>query len=90
MMMIQKLNMIEDGNQNIKFSRREEEVISYLIYGLTSKQIARKINISHRTVESYLDKIKNKLNCRSKYEVIIKTIISRSNSKILEHANKSI
>lgn len=80
MMMPKQSNLLDGIRQTIKLSKREQEVIYHMIDGLTAKQIARSINISHRTVETYLDRIKSKLNCRNKYEIII---------KILFYINKS-
>lgn len=41
-------------------TRREREIISWLAEGLTSKEIALKLNISHRTVEVYRAKLLRK------------------------------
>ncbi len=41
-------------------TRREREILSYLSDGLTSKEIARKLEISHRTVEVYRAKLLRK------------------------------
>ena len=44
----------------VPLSRREREIISYLSDGLTSKEIARRLDISHRTVEVYRAKLLKK------------------------------
>ena len=41
-------------------TRREREILSYLSDGLTSKEIAIKLDISHRTVEVYRAKLMRK------------------------------
>jgi PAS domain S-box-containing protein len=41
-------------------TRREREILSYLSDGLTSKEIALKLEISHRTVEVYRAKLLRK------------------------------
>lgn len=41
-------------------TRREREILSYLSDGLTSKEIALKLDISHRTVEVYRAKLLRK------------------------------
>jgi DNA-binding CsgD family transcriptional regulator len=38
------------------------------------KEIGRKLNISHRTVETHIEQIKNKLNCVNKAELYIKLL----------------
>ncbi|PID36893.1 MAG: helix-turn-helix transcriptional regulator [Rhodobacterales bacterium] len=43
-------------------TRREREIVSYLGEGLTSKEIALRLDISHRTVEVYRAKLLKKFN----------------------------
>lgn len=43
-----------------ELTRREREIVSYLADGLTSKEIALKLDISHRTVEVYRAKLLRK------------------------------
>lgn len=43
-----------------QLTRREREIISYLSNGMTSKEIAKKLDISHRTVEVYRAKLLKK------------------------------
>lgn len=51
-------------------SMREMECVFYILRGGTQKTIAKKINLSPRTVESYINSAKLKLNCRSKNQLI--------------------
>jgi DNA-binding CsgD family transcriptional regulator len=53
-------------------SPRERKLLSYIIKGCTSKQIAEEFVLSKRTIESYIDTLKLKLNCNSKFELIQK------------------
>lgn len=50
-------------------TKREKECVKWLLKGLTAIQIGKKIHLSNRTVESYLENIKNKLGCRTKQEL---------------------
>ncbi|HEV2614577.1 MAG TPA: helix-turn-helix transcriptional regulator [Gammaproteobacteria bacterium] len=59
---------------DIYFSRREEEVLAQLVRGKTAKQIGEKLNLSPRTIESYIENMKIKTNCQSKFELIDKFI----------------
>ncbi len=43
-----------------ELTRREREIVSYMADGLTSKEIALKLDISHRTVEVYRAKLLKK------------------------------
>lgn len=56
----------------LSLSQREKEVLSGVSKGLTSPQIGEQLRLSKRTVEHYIENIKNKLNCFSKAELIQK------------------
>lgn len=58
--------------QNDYLSRRQISCAKLLLSGMTIKQIAAYLNLSPRTVESYVENIKTKLNCRNKTELILK------------------
>ena len=51
-------------------SARESEILSALARGLSSKQIAREINVSVRTVEAHRQNIKRKLDLAGQAELI--------------------
>jgi len=55
---------------NIKLTKRELEVLKYVVLGYTAKKIGKVLNISYRTVESYMNIIKTKLNCDTKGEMV--------------------
>lgn len=57
-----------------KLSNRELECLFFLIRGKSASNIAVTLKISKRTVESYIENIKNKFGCLSKNEVIEKAI----------------
>jgi len=50
-------------------SRRQAEVTKLVAAGMTNREIARRLFLSERTVESHLDHIRNKLGFRSRTEV---------------------
>ncbi len=71
------LNMFRD--QNVKsngysLSEREKEILKLLIEGLSKKQIAEKIFLSHHTVDSHLRNIYAKLEVHSRSSAITKAI----------------
>lgn len=71
------LNMFRD--QNVKsngysLSDREKEILSHLINGLSKKQIAEKIFLSHHTVDSHFRNIYAKLEVHSRSSAISKAI----------------
>ena len=57
-----------------RFTKREIEVINLLIKGRTAKLIAEELQLSKRTVEYYIENIKNKMNVFTKSELIDKII----------------
>lgn len=56
-----------------KLSKREQECLGLYLKGETAKSIGEILDISNRTVESYLVNIKCKLNCENKTELIKKS-----------------
>lgn len=68
----QKSFIIEDNYPELSLSERETECFFYLLRGHSAKAVGTKLNLSVRTIESYLENIKNKLSCSSKTELIEK------------------
>lgn len=54
-----------------ELSDRELEVIQLLANGCTSKEIAQELSIDRNTVETYKDRIKSKLDCKSAIEIVV-------------------
>jgi DNA-binding CsgD family transcriptional regulator len=59
---------------NACLTERQKEVLMYLLLGYTAKKIALVLGISFRTVESYIETLKLKLNCQTKGDLIERTI----------------
>lgn len=57
-------------------TKRETEILYYVVLGYTAKRIGKCLNISHRTVEVYIATLKSKLNCNSKGEIINMVLMS--------------
>lgn len=57
-------------NAKAYLSRRETQVLYYSLQGMTSKKAATLLGISSKTVEYYIDKLKVKLQCKTKPELI--------------------
>lgn len=53
---------------------RQRDCLRDLARGMTAKQIANSLNLSHRTVESYLNTLKERLNCSNRFELINKAL----------------
>lgn len=54
-----------------KLSDREKDVIRYLAYGLSNKEIGEKMNISERTVKNHLSSIFKKVDCSDRTQAAI-------------------
>lgn len=52
-------------------SDKEKECLEYLCQGLTLKMIAKKLNISPKTVETYIERAKVKFGCHNKAQLIL-------------------
>ena len=59
-----------DLNINVNLSKRETDVLSMLYQGLSAKATAQRLNLSPRTVEHYLENLKNKLGLTRKSELL--------------------
>lgn len=51
---------LSDVRPYVKLTRREREIVSFLMDGMTSKEIARKLELSYRTIEVYRAKLLKK------------------------------
>lgn len=72
--MIDKLPQEPNRIFKKSLTKREYEVAKLIVEGYTAKQCAEKLNLSRRTVEFYVDNIKNKLCCFKKSDLIVKLI----------------
>lgn len=66
---------VYESGQTTKFLSKQETVCaSYLILQHSMHEIAVKLKVSPRTVETYINNIKNKLQCQSKQRLIEKLL----------------
>ncbi|CAM4452090.1 MAG: hypothetical protein LEGION0398_MBIBDBAK_00766 [Legionellaceae bacterium] len=63
-------NYIEINKNKITLTNRENECLQLIKFGNTNKEIARKLGISPRTVETYLNQIKTKTGIRTQKSLI--------------------
>ena len=57
-----------------KLSKRESECVCYILRGMTTKQMANVMCLSPRTIEGYILNIRNKLDCKNRYEIMSKVL----------------
>jgi DNA-binding NarL/FixJ family response regulator len=55
----------DKGNLRLRFSEREISVIRLICEEYTTKEIASKLGLSHRTIDSYRDTIQQKTNSKN-------------------------
>jgi DNA-binding NarL/FixJ family response regulator len=62
---------IEDINKDLHtiLTPRQFQVFVYIIEGQTSKEIAEKLNVASRTVDSHIEEILNKLNIEKRSQM---------------------
>lgn len=61
---------LEKRVNGAKLSKREIECLYYTLRGYTTKMIGQQLNVSYRTVQTHIEKIKVKFGCRLKSELI--------------------
>lgn len=68
-------NMYNKPQRGAPFlTRKEKEVIKFLMEGFSSKEIASKLDVSPRTVETHRANVLNKFNLRNTTELIKKIV----------------
>ncbi len=74
-----QFNCSDVAKRYATLSRREKQVVDMLVYGgdSTAKQIAKELDISHRTVEGYRAEALNKMGVSSSKELITRMIVCK-------------
>lgn len=60
--------------QTDEFTTREVSCIRLLLSGYSYQNMANKLYLSNRTIEYHIDKLKNRLNCKNKQQLIQKLL----------------
>jgi two-component system, NarL family, nitrate/nitrite response regulator NarL len=60
----------ESSGAGTSVTKRERQVLRYLAEGLTMRQIASRLNISPRTVETHVEKLYRKLGVRTRVQAV--------------------
>jgi len=61
---------INNGNENVYLSKRETECVRSCAAGKTAKEISIMLGITKKTVDTYMENIKFKLNCTKQSQVL--------------------
>ena len=70
--MISSFNPIFSSDKTVKLTPRESEVLMWYMQGKTAVETGIILGISFRTVQNIFERMKTKLDCNSKYELIKK------------------
>ncbi len=62
------------SSQKHDLTPREIEILALLVDGLTNKEIAQRLVVSPRTVETHVERVLDKLDVRSRSRAIAKAI----------------
>lgn len=77
---------LHTGRQDVGLSSQEFKCLALLSRGKTAKEIGRALTLSSRTVESYIENIKCKLDVRSRGQLIDLFILNFAHDKdLLKH-----
>ena len=78
------------GNENkYALTNRECECVFLLIRGKSAKEIGALLSLSTRTIESYIEHIKNKMDCKNKAELLVKAVLNGYHNHIPARLNQA-
>ena len=60
--------------ENLQLSKRQREVIHWYLLGKTALDTAEILNLSVRTIHEYFERLKNKFDCYTKSQLLLKLI----------------
>ncbi|MBL7480003.1 helix-turn-helix transcriptional regulator [Legionella bononiensis] len=78
-----------DHENKYELTNREYECVFLLIRGKSAKEIGTLLSLSKRTVESYIEHIKNKMDCKNKAEILVKAMLSGYHHHIPARLNQA-
>lgn len=58
-----------------KITSREQEVAIYIVFGFGSKEIARRLNVTTRTIEFHSINIYRKVGCNCRSDLLMKMLL---------------
>ena len=61
-------------DESVGLTRREQEILSCLVEGMTNKEIARHLYISDKTVRNHLSGVYRKMGVRNRTQAIVKAV----------------
>lgn len=80
---------LNSSHNHFDLTSRECECIFLLIRGKTAKEIGTILSLSKRTIEAYIENIKNKMDCKNKAEILVKAILNGYHSHVPARFNNT-
>lgn len=66
--------MTSDSDENVKFTKREREILKLIASGCSNKEIAEKLFISEKTVKNHITGIFNKIDVKDRTQAALYAI----------------
>lgn len=63
----------------MELSKREVEIIIFIANGFSDKEIAQRLNISARTIQTHVNRICSKLCARNRTHAVVKIFLKSIN-----------
>ncbi|WP_244946950.1 response regulator transcription factor [Legionella israelensis] len=77
-------------NENkYELTNRECECVFLLLRGKSAKEIGVLLSLSKRTIESYIENIKNKMDCTNRAEILVKAVLNGYHNYIPARLNQA-
>ena len=66
--LVNETNAVQQNPDKLALSQRENDVLHFLVQGLTNKQIASQLKLQPSTIKQYISNILSKLGVQSRTE----------------------
>ena len=80
---------LQDHHNKYELTNREFECVFLLVRGKSAREIGVLLSLSKRTVESYIENIKNKMDCQNKAQVLVKAVLNGYHTYIPASLNRA-
>ncbi|KTD82220.1 helix-turn-helix transcriptional regulator [Legionella waltersii] len=80
---------LSDNENTYELTQRECECVFLLTRGKSAKEIGELLSLSKRTIESYIENIKNKMDCKNKAEILVKAVLNGYHNHIPTRLNQA-
>ena len=67
---VQSLRVVDAVGQQL-LTEREKQVVALVADGMSNREVARELNLTHNTIKKYLFRIFNKLGISSRVELVL-------------------